>query len=368
MCQMTHGGHVGFYSRDIKLLFDDFQALKPTQFTAVPRLLNKIRDKVITGVQGSKVKSALLNMALKSKLAEVRRGIIRKDSIWDKLVFHKIQALLGGRVQFVAVTSAPLSKHVFDFARCAFGCLVMEGWGQTEVTGASTVQLPGDPEPGQVGCPVACNYIKLIDVPDMDCYAKDGKGEVCVKGTNVTSGYYRNPEKTKDLFTADGWLRTGDIGIIQSNGTLQIVDRRKHIFKLSQGEYLAPERIEGIYCRSMYVQQCFVDGDSLKSRCVAVVVPDPDVVMMWAANNNRPQDITQLCQDEVLKDVILQDMLEFGKTAQLKGFEQVLDIALEPEPFSVEAGLLTPTFKNKRTQLRKHFAHQVAALYAKHKD
>lgn len=368
MCQMLHGGHAGFYSRDIALLFDDFQALRPTQFTAVPRLLNKVRDKVMTGVQGSKIKSFLLNLAFKNKLAEVRRGIIRRNSIWDKLVFHKIQALLGGRIKFLCVSSAPLSGEVFDFARCAFGCLVMEGYGQTEVTAGCTVQLPGDPDPGHVGSPIACNYIKLIDVPEMDYHAKNGIGEVCVKGTNVTSGYYRNPEKTRELFTSDGWLRTGDVGIIRKNGTLQIIDRCKHIFKLSQGEYLAPEKIESVYTRSMYVQQCFVDGDSFKSRCVAVVVPDPDVVLAWAADNKRPKDLKQLCQDEEFRHLVLQDMLAVGKTAGLKGFEQVLDIALEPEPFSVEAGLLTPTFKSKRTQLRRYFAHKVAATYAKHKD
>nr|KAG5707716.1 hypothetical protein BaRGS_003291 [Batillaria attramentaria] len=362
---MTEGARTGFYSRDIMLLFDDLQTLKPTLFPTVPRLLNKIRDKVISGVQGSKIKSFLLNLAYESKLAEVKRGIMRRNSIWDKIVFSKIQALLGGRVRYISTGSAPLSKEVFDFTRCVFGCLVFEGYGQTECTAGVTTTIPGDPASGLVGPPLDCNYIKLIDVPEMEYFAKDGRGEVCVKGTNVTPGYYRNPEKTMELFTADGWLRTGDVGMFHPNGSLQIIDRCKHIFKLAQGEYIAPERIEAIYTRSKYIQQCFVDGDSLKSRCVAVVVPDPDVVLPWATNNSLPKDIKQLCQNETLKKLILQDMLKIGESAQLNGYEQVLDIALEPEPFSLEAGLLTPTFKNKRPQLRKHLADRVAAIYAR---
>lgn len=365
LCFTMHGARVGFYSRDILLLLDDLQTLKPTIFPTVPRLLNKIRDKVISGVQGSKIKSFLLNRAFESKLAEVRRGIIRRDSFWDKLVFRKVQAVLGGNVRFISTGSAPLSTEVFDFVRCVFGCLVIEGYGQTECTAAATLTLPGDPAAGHVGPPVACNYVKLIDVPEMEYYAKDGKGEVCVKGANVTSGYYKNPEKTLEAFTADGWLRTGDVGIFHENGCLQIVDRCKHIFKLAQGEYLAPERIESIYTKSKYVQQCFVDGNSLKSRCVGIVVPDPDVLLPWAANNGLPSDMKQLCQDKAVKQVILKDILEIGKQAGLKGFEQVLDIELEPQPFTLEAGLLTPTFKSKRPQLRAHFAKTIAAIYAR---
>ncbi|XP_076446750.1 long-chain-fatty-acid--CoA ligase 5-like [Babylonia areolata] len=362
----SHGSHAGFFSRDINLLFDDLQTLRPTGFPTVPRLLNKIRDKVMIGVEHSKIKSFLLRLALSRKLKEVKRGVIRRDSVWDKLVFRKIHALLGGNVTVVATGSAALSAEVFDFARCALGCQVIEGYGQTEATAAATLTWPGDPTPGHVGPPLDCNYIKLIDVPEMQYFAKDGIGEVCVKGTNVMKGYYHDPEKTKEAFTADGWLRTGDVGIFNKNGTLRIVDRCKHIFKLSQGEYIAPERVESIYTRSKYVQQCFVDGDSLKSRCVAIVVPEPDIVLLWASNNNRQKDIHTLCQDETLRQVILEDMWEIGKDAELKGFEQVMDIQLEAEPFSLQAGLITPTFKNKRPQLRRHFAHQVAQIYGRH--
>lgn len=362
---LCHGSHVGYFSGDIKLLLDDLQALKPTYFPTVPRLLNKIRDKVISSAESSKVKSFFLNWALRSKLAEVNRGIIRRNSIWDKLIFGKVQELLGGRVKIVITGSAPLSQDVNNFIRCAFGCQVIEGYGQSECTTVITLQSPGDPVPGHVGGPIACNYVKLIDVAEMEYYAKDGIGEVCVKGNNVTSGYYHNAQKTFEAFTSDGWLRTGDIGVFHPNGTLSIIDRCKNIFKLSQGEYIAPEKLETIYSHSKYVAQCFVDGNSLRSYCVAVVVPDPDVAQVWANNNNCPADIKQLCNNKNLKDTILKDMLDVGRKAELKGFEQVLDICLEPDSFSVESGLLTPTFKNRRPQLRKHFGDKVAAIYAK---
>ncbi|KAL8579355.1 hypothetical protein ACOMHN_026720 [Nucella lapillus] len=360
-----YGAHAGFFSRDINLLFDDMQALRPVFFPSVPRLLNRIRDKVLASVENSRIKSFLLHLAVKRKLQQVNRGIVRHDSLWDRLVLRKIAALLGGRVAIITTGSAPLSPEVIDFTSCVLGCLVFEGYGQTECSAASTLTCSGDPVRGHVGSPLCCNYIKLIDVPEMEYFAKDGIGEVCIKGTNVMKGYYRNPERTMEAFTADGWLRTGDVGSFSKNGTLTIVDRCKHIFKLSQGEYIAPEKLESIYTRSKYVQQCFVDGSSLQSRCVAIVVPEGDIVQYWAANS-REKDLKTLCQDQKLKEVILQDMLKIGKDANLKGFEQVLDILLEAEPFSMETGLITPTFKNKRPQLRKHFAQKVAAIYARH--
>lgn len=360
---LMYGASIGFFSGNILLLFEDIQALQPSIFPTVPRLLNRMRDKVLAMAATSKVKSYLLQWGLDSKLQEVRRKIIRRNSFWDKLVFRKIQAFLGGRVSYISTGSAPLSKEVFDFTRCVFGCLVFEAYGQTECSAGVTMTLPGDPIPGHVGCPLDCNYVKLIDVPEMDYFARNAIGEVCVKGTNVMSGYYKNPEKTLEAFTNDGWLRTGDVGFFNKNGTLQIVDRCKHIFKLAQGEYIAPERTEAIYTRSKYVQQCFVDGDSLQCHTVAIVVPDPDFVKPWAVKNGKPDDILQLCQDKELKKIILEDMLAIGKQAQLKGFEQVLDISLEPEPFSLDKDLLTPTFKNKRPQLRKHFAGKIAAIY-----
>ncbi|KAK2164222.1 hypothetical protein LSH36_67g01021 [Paralvinella palmiformis] len=363
LLMIQHGGRIGFFRGDIRQLTDDMQALKPTIFPTVPRLLNRIYDKVLLGVQDSKLKSFLFKLALRKKTELLKQAIFTRDSVWDKLIFKKIQSMLGGHVRVSIVGSAPLSPAVLTFTRVALGCLVFEGYGQTEATAGATVTLPHEAETGHVGPPILCNKIKLVDVPEMDYYAKDGKGEVCIQGTNVMKGYYKEPEKTKEVLE-DGWLHTGDIGMWMPNGSLKIIDRRKHIFKLAQGEYLAPEKIEGVYVRSPLIAQAFVDGDSLQTYAVGVVVPDPEVIPKWAKEKlGLSGTMEELCKKETLKKAILADLTKLGNEAGLKSFEQVKIITLFPELFSVENGLLTPTFKSKRPALRKFFSMQIEAMY-----
>lgn len=360
-----HGCKVGFYSGDVKLLTDDMQALKPTIFPTVPRLLNRMYDKVTAGVKDSCLKSTLLKWALQAKEGNLQRRIITKNTIWDKLLFKKIQDTLGGRVRLVFTASAPLEPHVLNFTRCAFGCVVVEGYGQTESTAGIAFNIPGEYVSGHCGPPLPCNLVKLVDVPEMDYYARDNKGEIVCKGPNVFIGYYKNPEKTKEAIDDDGWLHTGDVGQWLPNGTLKIIDRIKNIFKLSQGEYVAAEKIENTYMRSQYVAQAFVEGDSFQPYLMGVIVPDEEVIMPWARQNDVQGSFKDICAREDVKAMILKDILSVGKSAELKGFEQVKDIYIFPELFSVENGLLTPTFKNKRPQLRKFFKQQVQELYAK---
>ncbi|XP_033743143.1 long-chain-fatty-acid--CoA ligase 1-like [Pecten maximus] len=361
-----HGAQVGFSRGDVKLLTEDLQALKPTIFITVPRLLNRIYDKILLSVQGSKLKSTLLNLALYAKTSEIKRGVVRRDSIWDQLVFKKVQQTVGGRVKIIITGSAPLGSKVLDFVRASFGCLVLEGYGQTEAAAGITFNVPGETEAGHVGCPLPCNLVKVVDVPEMDYFAADGKGEICAKGDNVFVGYYKNPEKTAETMDADGWLHTGDIGEWLPNGALRIIDRKKNIFKLAQGEYVAAEKIENVYMRSEYVAQAFVEGDSLKPYLMGVIVPDIEVVPAWAAKEGLPTNMEELCSCQELKDVILQDITNVGKSMGLKSFEQVKDIHLHPEPFSMDNNLLTPTFKNKRPNLRKFFKSEITQLYEKH--
>lgn len=361
-----HGARIGYSSGDIRKLTDDLMELKPSLFPTVPRVLNRIYDKVHAGVSGSWVKSTLLKLALRSKMAEVKQGIVRKDGMWDRLIFAKVQRFLGGRVRIIITGSAPLSPSVLDFTRCAFGCMVMEGYGQTESSAGITFNVPGETESGNVGPPLTCNFVKLVDVPEMDYYAKDDQGEVCAKGGNVMTGYFRNPEKTAEVLDADGWLHTGDIGKWLPNGTLKIIDRKKNIFKLAQGEYVAVEKVENIYLKSRFVGQCFVEGDSLKPCLMAVVVPDEEVVKQYASEHGLPTDLRQFCQSQKAKDIVLKDMIEIGKASHLKGFEQAQDVHLHPELFTVQNDLLTPTMKNKRPTLRKAFKDTVDALYKKH--
>ncbi|XP_055385680.1 long-chain-fatty-acid--CoA ligase 5 isoform X2 [Condylostylus longicornis] len=361
------GGAVGFYSGDIRQLTNDFKALKPTVMPAVPRLLNRVYDKIQTDLANSPVKRTLFRMALSSKEAEIKRGIIRRNGFWDKLVFKKVHEAFGGNLRLMVVASAPLAGNVLTFMRCALGCLVVEGYGQTECTGAISLTVQGDYVPDHVGPPVSCNAVKLVDVPEMEYYASQNTGEVCVRGSNVFHGYYKDPEKTNEAIDEDGWHHTGDIGKWLPNGALKIIDRRKHIFKLSQGEYIVPEKIENIYIRSQYVNQIFVYGESLKSCIVAVVVPDVENLKFWAKENNIHGTLSILCNNSKVKKLIMHNMLETGKKSGLKSFEQVKDIYLHPDPFSVQNGLLTPTFKTKRPQLKSYFKPQLDDMY-KHLD
>ncbi|KAJ3587384.1 hypothetical protein NHX12_010982 [Muraenolepis orangiensis] len=343
---LVHGGKIGYFQGDIRLLMDDLVTLKPTVFPVVPRLLNRMFDK-IHGQANTSLKRWILGFAYRRKEAELKRGIIRRDSIWDKLIFRKVQDSLGGCVRLMITGAAPVSPTVLTFLRAALGCQFYEGYGQTECTAGCTLSMPGDFSAGHVGAPLPCNSIKLVDVAEMNYLASNGEGEVCVKGPNLFKGYLKDPEKTEEALDADGWLHTGDIGKWLPCGTLKIVDRKKNIFKLAQGEYIAPEKIENVYIRCDAVCQVFVHGDSLQACLVAVVVPDPDFLCGWE-----------------VKAVVFDDLLKIGKEGGLKSFEQVKAICLHTQLFSVQNGLLTPTLKTKRAEVQQHFRPQIDQLYA----
>ncbi|XP_076458933.1 long-chain-fatty-acid--CoA ligase 5-like isoform X2 [Babylonia areolata] len=359
------GSRVGFYQGDIKKLMDDIQELKPTVFPCVPRLLNRFYDKVTSGVNSSLLKKFLFNMALSSKEGELKRRIIRKNSIWDKIVFKTVQAALGGRVRLITTGSAPLSPEVLGFLRCVVGCPLMEGYGQTENHAICSLQLVGDYSVGTVGPPLSCCAIKLVDIPEMDYHASDNKGEICVKGLNVFKGYLKDQEKTNEALDKDGWLHTGDVGQWTEEGSLKIIDRKKHIFKLAQGEYIAPEKIENVCIQSHLIAQMYVHGDSLKSCLVGVVVPDPDIFPQYAESNlNLQGTMEELCQKPAVKELFLENLKDLGRNSGLSSLEIVKDIHVHPKLFSVENGLLTPTFKSKRQELARYFQPQIDAMYA----
>ncbi|NXP07896.1 ACSL5 ligase, partial [Thinocorus orbignyianus] len=357
------GAKVGFFQGDIKLLTDDMKTLKPTLFPVVPRLLNRMYDKIQSGAN-SPVKRCLLNLAVAMKTAEIKQGIIRNDSIWDKLVFKKVQETMGGRVRIMVTGAAPISPSVMTFLRAALGCQVFEAYGQTECSAGCTFSMPGDWTTGHVGAPLACNIIKLEDVEEMNYFSSNNEGEVCIKGPNVFKGYLKDPEKTAEAIDKDGWLHTGDIGKWLPNGTLKIIDRKKNIFKLAQGEYIAPEKIENVYIRSAPVAQVFVHGESLRSFLIGIVVPDPEALPEFTAKLGIKGSYEELCKNPAVKKAILEDMVRLGKEAGLKSFEQVKDLYIHTEMFSVENGLLTPTLKAKRPELVKVFQKEIEALYS----
>jgi long-chain acyl-CoA synthetase len=232
------GGEIGFWQGKVDKLIDDFRDFRPTILTMVPRLLNKLYDKVRLELRKKGfIGRILFQLAVQTKLALIRRGNFSQNTIWDKIIFNKIRQSFGGQVNRVISTSAPLSAQVCGFSRAVFSCLFIECYGQTEcVIGCS--QTPTDMEPGETGIPTSMNYIKLVDVPEKDYYAKDNVGEICIRSPALFKGYLKDEAKTRETIDEQGWLHTGDIGRWTPYKTMRIVDRKKNMYKVSINIYL----------------------------------------------------------------------------------------------------------------------------------
>ncbi|CAF1207542.1 unnamed protein product [Rotaria magnacalcarata] len=361
---LCNGFKIGYFSGDVRQLADDLAALKPTLMPCVPRLLNRMYDNIQATIRSlNSFKRFLFNQALSAKSNDVERHRVKRHMIWDRFVLKRIQQRLGGRVKLIVSGAAPLSPPILEFLKRVCGAYVVEGYGQTECCGISTCQMLGDPTTGNIGVPLNCNMIKLADVPDMQYFAKNNVGELCIKGANVFKGYFKDEEKTREALDSEGWLHTGDVAKWVPTGQIQIIDRKKHMFKLAQGEYVAPERIENIYIHSKYIAQVFVYGNGYKSFTVAIIVPDAEVLEKYALEKNITGNMVELCKKKEIKDLILNDMKQLEKANSLKGFEMSKDIYLHPELFSIENNLLTPTMKTKRPELGKYFETQIEEMY-----
>jgi len=239
------GAQCGFYQGDTLKLLDDVGELKPTIFVSVPRLYNRIFDKVNAGVNAKGgVAAYLFRTAFEAKKKGLKNGT-NKHWLWDKVVFGAVRARLGGNVKIMITGAAPISAEVIDFLRICFSVDLFEGYGQTETAAALSVTDIADMESGHCGAPFPCGEVKLVDVPGMNYTSADKpfpRGEICVRGPSVFSGYYKEEVKTAEALDKDGWCHTGDIGMWDDKGRLRIVDRVKNIFKLAQGEYISPEK------------------------------------------------------------------------------------------------------------------------------
>mmetsp|Transcript_29042 Transcript_29042/g.63528 ORF Transcript_29042/g.63528 Transcript_29042/m.63528 type:complete len:708 (-) Transcript_29042:112-2235(-) len=364
---LHYGVSIGFYQGDPLLLLEDIQALQPTMFVSVPRLWNRIYDATMSAISTSSVvQQKLFRWAYAAKKAALDKGRA-PPMLWERLVFSKLRAKLGGRVRIMSSGASPISSEVMDFLKICFAPTI-EGYGMTEAACCICITTPDDKVIGHVGAPVPCCEVKLEDVPEMNYTSQDTpfpRGEVCVRGPSVFRGYYKDEEQTKETIDSEGWLHTGDIGMWIEEGRLKIIDRKKNIFKLQQGEYVSPEKIENVYVRCPLVAQSFVHGDSLTTCLVAIVVPDPEMLLQWSIKHNHPAkaDIPALCNDPKVAEVVLQQMNAAAQASKLQGFETVKAVRLHPEVFSVENGLMTPTFKLKRPQLRTQFQNAIDQMY-----
>lgn len=363
-----HGASIGFWRGDVKLLIEDIGELKPTIFCAVPRVL----DRVYTGLtqkisSGGFLKKTLFNFAYSYKLNNMKKGLTHGEAspLLDKIVFDKVKQGLGGRVRLILSGAAPLSAHVEGYLRVVTCAHVLQGYGLTETCAGTFVSLPNQIDMlGTVGPPVPNVDVCLESVPEMgyDALASTPRGEICVKGKTLFAGYYKREDLTKEVLI-DEWFHTGDIGEWQPNGSMKIIDRKKNIFKLSQGEYVAVENLENIYSQVSSVESIWVYGNSFEAFLVAVVNPSKQALEQWAQQNGISMDFNSLCEDSRAKGYILEELSKIAKEKKLKGFEFIKAVHLDPVPFDMERDLITPTYKKKRPQLLKYYQNVIDNMY-----
>ncbi len=367
---------IGFACGDVSKLMEDAKILKPTIFLGVPKILERIYKR-ITDIKESLgwFKQKLFDRALNVKKSSFLSTGNLHHFLYDRLVFGKIRDTLGGNVRLMVTGSAPISKDILDFLRVCFSCPILEGYGQTESCAASVVTRSDDLIGGTVGGPVASCEIKLVDVPSLKYSSKDKdengnplpRGEICTRGPIIFKGYFNDPENTKKTLDSDGWLHSGDIGALLPGNALKIIDRVKNIFKLSQGEYVAPEKLEVPLIKSKYVNQICVTGESIEDHVIAILVPKKAEILEFLKSINIDADYENLnshLNTNVLKKEILKDLESLARTNGAKGFEIVKNVYLTLDEFTEENGLITPTKKVKRNEVKAKYQKEITEMYA----
>ncbi|KAJ2640654.1 medium-chain fatty acid-CoA ligase faa2 [Coemansia sp. RSA 1694] len=360
-------------SADAATLVDDLRALQPTVFVGVPRIFSRIHDRVWAQVKAKGgLPAALFDYAYSAKIENLRSNS-HTHWLWDRVVFKPLRDQFGGRLRLVVSGSAPISPDVLAFLRSVFSCHVVEGYGLSETMGPTCVTRIDDAAcGGSVGAPLPCAAMKLRSAPDLGYAVTDAphaRGEILVRGAHVFSEYWARPDLTAAAFTEDGWLITGDIGEVDERGRFRIIDRRSSIFKLAQGMFVAPERVENIYADHFIVNQAFVYGDPLRSSLVAVIVPDEPMLRMFLKNKgvsagvSGDLDLPAVCRDPAVRREVVAELAAWGKCHGLAGYEVPKSAELTAVPFD-EVGLFTPTYKIKRREAAVYFRDVLTLLYA----
>jgi len=270
---------------------------------------------------------------------------------------------------------APLSADTQMFMKVVFSCPVAQGYGLTETCGGGTITTVDDLHVGHTGGPIGSNEIKLVDWEEGGYRSSDvnnpniamPRGEILISGTNVTLGYYKQQEKTDEVFIKDNngqmWFHTGDIGQWRPDGTLQIIDRKKDLVKLSAGEYVSLGKVESVAKASSFVDNSCVCADSFNSFCVILVVPAEKKVMEWAALNGVTGEWKELCNNPLVAKAVLADIQLVCKQAKFARFEIPEKIKLCWEQWTPETELVTAAMKLKRENIKKTFEQDIKDLY-----
>ncbi|KAF2427138.1 long-chain-fatty-acid-CoA ligase 1 [Tothia fuscella] len=381
-CGLWAGAAIGYFHGNTAEIVEDLIMLRPTAFSGVPRLFNKFGTKITDATLNSPrpIRAALSRRALATKLERQKNPnpalATNKHAIWDRLWSSKVAANVGlDRCTTMISGSAPLDPKLHQFLRACFANNFAQGYGLTETYAITTCQLEGDMSVGNCGAVAPAVEVCLRDVPDMEYLTSDSpqpRGELLVRGNTTFREYWRNPQGTSDAVDSEGWFATGDIATIDSLGRIAIIDRRKQLLKLAQGEYISPERIENIFLANCgWLATGFIHGDSDKSALVGLFGIDPEGFAPWASkilgkkiDVNDYGAMKQAFGEEKVRRAAVKELTEVARKNKLNRFEYCRALNLYLEPFTEGNGLLTPTFKLKRSQAAKFYRGHIDELYA----
>jgi long-chain acyl-CoA synthetase len=347
-----------YYAQSMDTIGQDMKEIQPQIFSAVPRVLEKVYDRIMSKgeeLKGIKRKLFFWAIALGEEydLDETKLSAWYKIklSIARKLIFSKWKEALGGNIKGIASGSATLQTRLLKLYLAA-GIPIYEGYGLTEAGPCLAVNcIKRGMKIGTVGLPLINIDIKLAE-----------DGEILAKGKNIMKGYYKNPEATAEVLK-DGWLYTGDIGEWVDGKFLKIIDRKKEMFKTSGGKYIVPQQIEKVMSESNYIEQIMVVGEGKKFPA-ALIVPSYEKCLDWAKNNDK--SLVSLTKEELLTSSAIEELISselnrlninFGNWEKLKKF------VLLPNEFTIETGELTPTLKMKRKIIAEKYKQEIEQLY-----
>lgn len=343
-----------FYAESVETLVNNLDEVRPTIMTAVPRLYETMHQRIMRGVEkqgGLKAKLffTALELGKKRYNNKGRLGPIDSivDGIVDKLVRDKVRARFGGRLKALVSGGAPLNPDIGLFFT-ALGLRILQGYGQTESAPVISVNRPSSMRLESVGRPILNTGVRIAE-----------DGEILVQGELVMKGYWNNDKATAETIK-DGWLHTGDIGVIDDDGHLRITDRKKDIIVNSGGDNIAPQRVEGIVAIEPQVAQVMVYGDK-RPHLVAVLVPDQAWLEDWCKENGKSPDLAALRDDADLQKA-LAGVLE-KVNGSLSNIEKVRKFILAEEPFSIDNEEMTPTMKVRRHVVKARYGEALEALY-----
>ncbi|MBN3272388.1 ACSL4 ligase, partial [Polyodon spathula] len=346
----------------------DCSVLRPTLMAAVPEIMDRIFKNVMCKVQEMNyVQRTLFKLGYNYKLEQITRGY--DAPLCNMLLFNKVKALLGGNVRMMLCGGAPLSPATQRFMNICFCCPVGQGYGLTETCGAGTITEVADYSTGRVGAPLICCEIKLQDWLEGGYTNKDKpnpRGEIVIGGPNVTMGYFNNENINEDFFVDENgqrWFCTGDIGEINPDGCLQIIDRKKDLVKLQAGEYVSLGKVETALKNCSLIDNICVYANSEQNYVISFVVPNQKKLTCLAVKKNIEGSWEELCNNPVLEGEVLKEIKEVATSIKLQGFEIPVKVRLSPEPWTPETGLVTDAFKLKRKELKNHYLSDIDRMY-----